>query len=114
MTNVKLKATLPKDEESNGLGAAAVATFLAEPRKPQVAIVVLQRDGYDHDDATMQDVPKVRILRAEIVTDGEEASDLVKRAQALSEVRTGNTALPGLRVVADESSALDFDPEPAA
>ena len=107
MTNVKLKGTLPKDAEFNGLGKQAVEAILSEPRKPQVAIVVLQATDLNKSLANAEVQPVVRIERIELVTDAEEAGNLIGRAQALSEVRTGNTPLEVPAPV--DESALDFD-----
>lgn len=108
MTNVKLKAALPKDAEFNGLGEKAVADFLADLRRPRVAIVVLQAEEVTRSLANGTEVPKVVITRIELVEDTEEERDLIRRAQALSEVRTGNTPLPTVGGAVDDS-ALDFD-----
>ena len=106
MTNVKLKAALPKDDENNGLGAGAVEDFLADPKKPRVGIVVLQAKGEHKDYANGTRQPEVSITRIELITDADEADDLIKRAQVLSEKRTGNTPL---QIVEDEGDALGFD-----
>lgn len=109
---VKVKATLPKDDELNGLDEQAAADILAEPRKPRVAIVVLQTEEEIKNLANGTVTPKLRIDRIELVSDPEEADQLVRRAQALSEQRTGKTALPGLRAVEPvdvDESALDLD-----
>ena len=106
MTDVKLKATLPKDEELNGLaGNVIVDEFLADPRKPRVAIVVLQTEEIVDQLANGVRQPKVRVNRIELVTDAEEATDLLARAKALSEQRTGTTPLPVKEFGAD---VLDF------
>lgn len=93
MVNAKIKGSLPKDREANGMGEEAVKAILAEPRKPVVCILVLQAEAIDQalDSGTF--TPTMRITRIERVTDAEEAGDLVRRAQALSEDRTGEPSL---------------------
>lgn len=94
MTNVKVKAALPKDEETNGLGDVARKEFLADLKKPRVAIVVLQPEEVTKSLANGVEVPKLAITRIELIEDAEEAEELVQRAMVLSERRTGNTPLP--------------------
>lgn len=101
---VKLKAALPKDAENNGLDAAA-ETFLAHPDVPRVVIVVVQQQGYHHSNETGEDVPELRILRAEPVFDAWESDQLVLRAQGLAADRTGHALLP--EVSEDEGVAPD-------
>lgn len=112
MGNVKLKGSLPKDEESNGLGERAADEFVDKPRLPRVAIVVLQSESITRSLATSEQVPTVRINRIELVVDPEEAAALVKRAAELSADRTGNEPLEPFQP-AEDSSALDFDDEPS-
>lgn len=107
--SVKLLAKLPKDEESNGLDREVAKDIMSEPHKPRVGVIVLQREGYHYSDQTAADVPEMKILRIELVTDAEEADQLVRRVQALSEVRTGNSPLPQVKGKAE--AALDFDDE---
>lgn len=107
--SVKLKASLPKDEESNGLDDGVRDELLADPRKPRVGVVVFAVEETTKSLATGQETPKLRIERIELITDAEEADLLVRRVQALSEVRTGNTPLPQTKGKAE--AALDFDDE---
>jgi hypothetical protein len=107
--SVKLKATLPKDKENNGLDGSA-DVFLKNPDLPRVVLLVVQQQGYHHSNETGEDVPELRVLRAEPVWDAYEADLLVLRAQALSAERTGHATLPDppednvtrLHVVEDE------------
>ena len=75
-TNVKVKASLPKDDETNGLGESAVDEFVGNPRMPRVAIVVLQTQSITKSLATAEQVPTVAIQRIELVPDAEEAAGL--------------------------------------
>ncbi len=100
--SVKLKAALPKDDESNGLDDGVRDEFLAEPRKLKVGLVVEETVT---SLASGLVTPKVRVERIELFTDAEEADAAVRRMQALSEVRTGLTPLPTI----GKSDALDFD-----
>lgn len=106
--SVKLKAALPKDDESNGLDESVAQEFLAEPRKLKVGIVVLAVEETTTSLATGLVTPKVRIERIELFTDSDEADTAIRRMQALSEVRTGNTPLPTI----GKGDALDFDDDP--
>jgi len=105
--SVKLKAALPKDDEANGLDDGVRDELLADPRKLRVGLVVFAVEETTKSLATGQETPKLRIERIELLTDAEEADDAVRRIQALSEVRTGNSPLPGGKGKAE--AALDFD-----
>lgn len=107
MTNVKVKTALPKDEETNGLGDVARKEFLADLKKPRVAIVVLQPEEVTKSLSNGVEVPKLAITRIELIEDAEEAEQLVKRAMVLSERRTGSTPLP----TPEHDDALGFDTE---
>ena len=91
--SVKLKASLPKDQETNGLDGSA-DMFLKYPAQARVVILVVQQQGYHHSNETGEDVPELKILGAEPVWDAYEADTLVMRAQALSAERTGHATLP--------------------
>lgn len=115
MSEVKMKAVLPKDDEANGLSGSKWADFFNNESKPLVALVVLQSDDFSGKKSTHTIVPKVEITRIEPVTDDAEANDLLERMRVLGEERTGVTRLdipepPRLPA----GSVLDFDGPDAA
>ncbi len=103
---VKLKAALPKDVESNGLGDIA-EVFLEKPDVARVVILVVQQHGYHYSNETGESVPELKILKAEPVLDAWEADQLVLRAQALAGERTGHVPLD----VESDDSDDDSDAE---
>lgn len=113
MSDVKLKAALPKDDEANGLAGSKWADEFDSTDKPVLALVVLQTEEVTEKRASHSRIPKIAITRIEPITDAEEAAELLERMQVLAEKRNGVTRLdipepPRL------STALDFDGPEAA
>lgn len=81
--SVSLWPTLPKDIESNGLGALE-RPLMDDPEGPYYFIAEVNRRRYTGDDDTGDIVPKIRVLHGEALL-GDlsiEARKLLKRAQA--------------------------------
>lgn len=98
----KLRATLPKDRDSNGM-AAIREELLRDPMTQHVAIVLLDCHRIVDDIDDLMRTPIARILRIEPETDPDRAVELLARARELSEARNPQTK-PLLEV--DEAAGL--------
>jgi hypothetical protein len=82
----KMKATLPKDRDGNGL-AAIRQQLINSPMTEHIAIVVLDCARIVDDIDDMIRTPVIRILRIEPETDADRAAELLARAVELAEAR---------------------------
>lgn len=82
----KLKATLPKDRDTNGLSGIR-AELLRSPMTQHVAIVVLDCSRIVEDVDDLIRTPVARIVRIEPETDPDKAAELLARARELSDAR---------------------------
>lgn len=83
---IKLKATLPKHRDENGLSALRLQ-LLQDPRAEHLAIVVFDVARIIDDVDDLFQTPVIRILRLEPETDADRAVQLLARAKELSEAR---------------------------
>jgi hypothetical protein len=100
--STKLRATLPKDRDSNGM-AAIREELLRNPMTQHVAIVVFDCHRIVDDIDDLVRTPIARILRIEPETDADRAVELLARARELAEARNPQTK-PLLDV--DEAAGL--------
>jgi hypothetical protein len=84
--STKIKTTLPKDRELNGL-AAIREQLLRSPHDQHVAIVVLDCSRIIEEVDDCMSVPVARIIRIEPESDPDRAAQLLARARELSEER---------------------------
>lgn len=82
----KMKATLPKDRDENGL-AAIRDQLLKAPMTQHVALVVLDTARIIDDIDDMMRTPVVRIVRIEPETDPDRAAELLARIRDLADAR---------------------------
>jgi hypothetical protein len=82
----KIKTTLPKDRELNGL-AGIREQLLKSPFDQHVAIVVLDCSRIIDEVDDLIRIPVARIIRIEPETDPDRAAQLLARARELSEER---------------------------
>lgn len=84
--SVKIKASLPKDRDLNGV-AAIREKLLKSPMTEHVAIVVLDCARITEDVEDMIRTPTARIMRIEPETDPDRAAELLARARELADER---------------------------
>lgn len=103
--NVKLRSKLP-EEDANGLkGESWRRTLVQEPRTPRVAIVIFDVDSITKTVDTNFEIPAVRLVAIEPVTDAISAGILISQLQELAAERTGQTPLAIPKEVDEESTA---------
>lgn len=98
----KLRSTLPKDRDSNGM-AAIREELVRSPMTQHVVLVVLDCHRIIDDIDDLVRTPVARIVRIEPETDPDRAAELLARMRELSEARNPQTK-PLLDV--DEAAGL--------
>lgn len=107
MAEVRLKAALPKDEESNGLVGWA-SRLLEDPELERVAIVTFVTVKEEIDIAAGSHTPIIQLTRVEPVADEAEAAVLAGKLHDMAADRTGLVQLP-----LDDGDLLGFDGDAA-
>ncbi len=109
MSDTKLKGTLPKDDEANGLAGSDWANrLLDDPQKQHVAIITFVTAKKDTDYANGKVTAIAQITRIEPVADDAEAEVLLNKLLDLAQSRTGQTQLDIPKPVAG-ASVLDLN-----
>lgn len=85
-SSTKMKATLPKDRDFNGMHAVR-ERLLKDPMAEHVAIVVLDCVRITDDIDDLVRTPTVRIKRIEPITDPDRAAALLAEAVEIAEAR---------------------------
>lgn len=102
MSETKLKAGLPKDDEANGLAGSSWANrLLDDPTRSVVAVVTLQAATKTTDFGAGKVSVGVQVTAIEPVLDEAEAGVLADKLLALRSDRLGGVKTP-----------LDVPPEP--
>ena len=95
MAETKLKGSLPKDEEANGLGGPKWATRLVgDPEVEYVAIVTYKTADIKITPSAGLQIPTVSLTRIEPVEDEAEAEVLRQKLAGFADVRLGRVELP--------------------
>lgn len=95
MAETKLKGSLPKDDEDNGLHGAKWATRLVgAPEQEYVAIVTFKTADIRITPSAGLQTPTVSVTRFEPVEDEAEAEVLRQKLAGFADVRLGRVPLP--------------------
>jgi hypothetical protein len=95
MAETKLKGSLPKDDEANGLGGPKWATRLVgDPELEHVAIVTYKTADIKITPSAGLQTPTVQLTRIEPVEDEAEAEVLRQKLAGFADVRLGRVPLP--------------------
>jgi hypothetical protein len=93
--SVEIKLTSqPPTGDNNGLTVHTSWMNAMAPNTPVVAVVVFDRAKVVWDDDKHQMIPYVRVRRAELMSDREDAEAMLRLLQRQYERRTGQTTLP--------------------
>ncbi len=95
MAETKLKGSLPKDNEANGLHGGTWATRLVgDPELEHVAIVTFKTADIKITPSAGLQTPTVQLTRVEPVEDEAEAEVLRQKLAGIADVRLGRVPLP--------------------
>ena len=90
---IRLWATLPKDNNANGLGALE-KLLMEDPDGEQLIIARVNRRRATIDDDSHETTPTARIIHAELVTDADQRAHALNLLRSALHARTGEQELP--------------------
>jgi hypothetical protein len=114
LSETKLKGTLPKDDEANGLHGTEWANRIWDEQNEHVAIITFTGANKNIDRSSGKATVVAQITRIEPVADQAEAEVLLNKLFDLAAERTGQTQLDlpkskGAAVLDLNAGLNDFD-----